>query len=116
MAHPVRNKKPGAHEKMSKTPVPGLKEKLEKWCFRRQKLIMAGIIIVSVTFRLVYFLELNKTHLIHQHIWKETDMYVFDGWARDIANGDLLSRSYVQAEHSWMREVSEDYFRIILTN
>ena len=111
MANPANRKKPAASLKKSNVRFPVLNEKLEKWCFRQRKAILIGIIILSAVIRLVYFLELNKTHLVLSHLSKETDMYVFDEWARAIEKGDLLSQFYVQPEHYWMRMVSEYYFR-----
>ncbi len=90
---------------------PAIKEHLDKLCQANRLWILIAIIVVSAVFRIVYFNQLHKTHLLNEHIHSESDMVVFDEWARDIAKGDLLSRDYIQPEHGWMKWIANRYFK-----
>jgi len=94
----------------SKPAGPALKERLDAWCFKGRIWIIFGIVLISVAFRAVSFHQLGKTQLLNEHIHTESDMYVFDEWARDISGGDLLSRNYRQPEHIWMKWIADKYF------
>jgi hypothetical protein len=87
-----------------------LQAAIEKWCQTKRTWIIFSIIAVSLLFRGIYFSEINATHLVHQHKWSESDMFVFDEWAQTIAAGDILSTGFVQKEHQWMKEIATIYF------
>src|ERR1039457_4517624 len=106
--HPL--KKPLPRQKSVKNATPALRSVLEEWCRRNRNRILLGIILLSLIIRGVYFSEINSTHLVNQHRWNESDMFVFDEWAMTIANGDILSKNYVQKEHIWMKETAQQYF------
>ena len=91
-------------------PTSPLKVKMELWCKLHRIWILSFILSVSVLLRLVYFVQLNKTDFIKQHLWSESDMSFFDYWAGEIARGDILSRNIHQPEHTWMKWVSDHYF------
>lgn len=97
--------------KAIKSQPPGFKEKIENWCRSHRIWIIAMIIMVSILFRIVYFVQINNTHFINQHIWSESDMSFFDYWAKAIAKGDILSSNIHQPEHSWMQWVTDQYFK-----
>jgi hypothetical protein len=99
-----------SHKKAVKPPPPQVKVRIEKWCRDHRILILSLIIAVSALFRIVYFIQLNKTDFINQHIWNESDMSFFDYWAGEIAKGDILSSEIHQPEHTWMKWVADHYF------
>ena len=110
------NKKGNARKKTIQPPVsqkiqnPGIKNTIEKWCGSHTWLTISAIIILSAVLRIAYFTQLNEFHLINQHQWSESDMFVFDQWADAIAAGDILSERYVQPEHNWMKRISTIFF------
>lgn len=86
-------------------------DKSEVWLDRKQKLILALIIVVAVLFRIVYFVQLNNGPCIWQHRYQETDMNFYDEWAKIIAHGNWLSdTSFHQydAAHQW---IADYYFK-----
>ena len=89
----------------------GVRDILDKWCCSYKWLVISLIIVFSVAFRIIYFVQLGRTQLVYQHKWDESDMFVFDQWADSIAGGDVFSERYVQPEHTWMKQTANIFFR-----
>jgi hypothetical protein len=102
-----RKTKVAAHK-----PAPEVANRLETWCRENRSYVVAALLGISILLRVVYFLQLSDTHLINQHLDPESDMQVFDQWAVAIGQGDLLTKSYVQPEHGWMKMMSDKYFEL----
>lgn len=68
------------------------------------------LIAAAVTLRLLYFLQLDATPFVHLERWAQTDMHYYDGWARQIAAGDWLSRTVPMPMHRWHHDVAQAYF------
>jgi len=111
------NKRWKTRKKAIQSPVPqkiqkpGIKQTIEKWCGSHAWITISLIIILSAVIRIAYFTQLNGCHLINQHEWSESDMFVFDQWADAIEAGDILSEQYVQPEHNWMKRISTIFFK-----
>jgi tetratricopeptide (TPR) repeat protein len=73
-------------------------------------LTLCLLVVGSLTSRIVYFTELNASPLIELHRWDQSDMHYYDGWGRQIARGDWLSRAITPPMHAWQRAVAESYF------
>jgi hypothetical protein len=86
-------------------------DKSEKWCSSNRNIIIGLIILVSVLFRVVYFNQINDTHLINSHQWKESDMSFFDTWASIISEGNILSDTALHPMHQWTKAVAARYFK-----
>jgi hypothetical protein len=105
----VRDKNTRKSQKKAVLQTP-LKDRIEKWCASNRNMITGLIILVSVVFRAGYFLQINSTHLIHRHLWEESDMSFFDQWATIISKGNILSDTVLHPMHGWTREVAARYF------
>src|SRR5262249_54450714 len=60
--------------------------------------------------RVTALVELSATPLARLEQWRESDMHVYDEWARTIAAGDWLSATVRVPMHSWHRGVAHQYF------
>jgi hypothetical protein len=69
------------------------------------------LLAAALTLRVIYFSQLDATPFIHMERWAQTDMHYYDGWARQIASGDWLSRTVPMPMHRWHHEVAQAYFR-----
>jgi 4-amino-4-deoxy-L-arabinose transferase-like glycosyltransferase len=76
---------------------------------RHRRFVLILLIAASIATRLVYFIQLDATPFIEMQRWRQTDMHYYDGWARQIANGDRLSASVRLPMHRWHREVAARY-------
>lgn len=92
-------------------PAAGPLDRLEAGRAGRSKLILAGIVVVSVLLRVGYFIQLNAGPCIWQHRWDQCDMNFFDRWARQIAAGDWLCENVSPPIHAWHRRMAADYYR-----
>jgi hypothetical protein len=55
-------------------------------------------------------LELGATPFARLEQWRDSDIHVYDDWARTIAAGDWLSATVRVPMHSWHRGVARQYF------
>jgi len=90
---------------------PAVSEILEQGCREHHRWIIAGIIVLSMVFRLVYYLQIADTHFIREHENRESDMAFFHEGALKIAGGDLLSKTVGHPQHQWMTWVADRYFK-----
>lgn len=60
--------------------------------------------------RVLAVVQLDATPFVHMERWAQTDMHYYDGWARQIAAGDWLSRRLPLPMHRWQHEVAQAYF------
>ena len=77
---------------------------------RRALLLLGAILLLASVLRLVYVIQLEDGPCAQLHRLDQGDMHYFDGWARQIAAGDLLSREIQPPSHPWHREVARIYF------
>ena len=84
----------------------------ERWLINHQRLVLVIILLSSVFLRFGYFVELNQSPCLRQHLWNETDMNFFDLWGKDIATGDWLTDKALHPYHSWHQLVATRYFRM----
>ncbi len=106
-------RKATVHEKQVRhirIPVILFKDRAEKWCNSHRWFIILMIVASSAMFRLVYFVQLNNTDLINNHLWMESDMSFTDQWAKRVAGGDLLSDTVMHPLHFWTQGVADTYF------
>jgi 4-amino-4-deoxy-L-arabinose transferase-like glycosyltransferase len=101
----------GAASVDGETVVNSSAQRLDQWLSRRQRYIVAGIVVLSLVVRVVYFVQLNAGPLVHQHKWDQSDMNHFDNWARQIAAGDWLSRHVAVPLHLWHLDTAAEYYR-----
>jgi 4-amino-4-deoxy-L-arabinose transferase-like glycosyltransferase len=71
--------------------------------------VLAGIVLLCVGLRAVYFEQMSAGPGIWQHRWAPTDMHFFDGWARDIAEGDWLTDRPLHPIHHWHQVQARAY-------
>ncbi len=107
--HPQKQRKPAARKK-SKEKQLSIVSRAEQWCTGHRRWIILGIILVSLLFRVIYYIQLNQTDLVNQHRWDETDMSFFDQWAKRIGQGDLLSDTAMHPIHHWTNEIANLHF------
>ena len=106
-------RKATVHEKQvgrNRIQVILFKDRAAKWCSSHRWFIILMIIACSALFRVVYFIQLNSTDLINNHLWQEGDMSFTDQWARHISKGGLLSDTVMHPLHLWTKEVAAHYF------
>jgi hypothetical protein len=102
-----------------KQPQPGMKpgktgkffNRIEKWCNEHRLTILILILFVSALFRIIYFIQLNRTDVMDNHRWSETDMSFFDQWAKRISGGDILSDTAMHPIHGWTKVIANEYLR-----
>ena len=82
-----------------------------EWPPRLRRLIVLGILTVSLLLRVFYFEQINGSACVWQHLWTESDMHFFDRWGKAIAQGDWLSQRLVYPYLSWHQKVAEAHFR-----
>jgi len=85
------------------SPISIVDEHLAKWRLQ----IIAGLVLFSLVFRVVYFTQLSAGPCILQHRWEESDMNFFDVWAKKIAAGDWWTNEAVHPLMNWQRRVSQ---------
>ncbi len=68
------------------------------------------LVAAAITLRVIYFSQLDATPFLHLERWAQSDMHYYDGWARQIAAGDWLSRRVPMPMHRWHHEVAQAYF------
>jgi 4-amino-4-deoxy-L-arabinose transferase-like glycosyltransferase len=85
---------------------------MKKWLINHQRLVLVVILLFSVMLRCGYFVELNQSPCIRQHLWSQSDMNFFDLWAKDIATGDWLTDKALHPYHYWHQLVAIRYFRL----
>jgi tetratricopeptide (TPR) repeat protein len=83
---------------------------VDAWLARYSRWVLLILVVASICVRGVYFLQLNSGPGIELHRWDQTDMHYYDGWGRQIARGDWLSRSAGIPMHRWQHLVAERYF------
>lgn len=59
--------------------------------------------------RVVCFIQWGRTPVAWLHQWSDTDMSYYDGWALDIAHGDVLSRRAGVPMHHWHTDVARAF-------
>jgi 4-amino-4-deoxy-L-arabinose transferase-like glycosyltransferase len=57
------------------------------------------VLLVATSLRAVTYFDIREGPLLHLHAWSQSDMHFFDGWARNIAAGDLLTRDGTRPYH-----------------
>lgn len=57
------------------------------------------VLLVAACLRLVTYFEIADGPLPHLHAWTQSDMHFFDGWAREITAGDLLTENGSRPYH-----------------
>jgi 4-amino-4-deoxy-L-arabinose transferase-like glycosyltransferase len=72
--------------------------------------VVVVLVALAAAIRISLLLELNGTPLARLEQWRESDMHVYDGWARRIAAGDWLSATVPVPMHSWHHGVARQYF------
>jgi 4-amino-4-deoxy-L-arabinose transferase-like glycosyltransferase len=87
----------------SVNPSPDLR--VNAWIARRWSLLVIGVLAVSASLRVVYFVQAAGGPLASLHRWDQTDMNHFDSWAKQIAAGDWMSRNVDPPLHDWHVEV-----------
>jgi hypothetical protein len=83
---------------------------IERWLKDHQRLVLLLILLSSVLLRVGFFLEINPSPCIRQHLWDQSDMNFFDLWAQNIAADDWLSNKVLHPYHSWHHQVATRYF------
>ncbi len=91
-------------------PTDGTRAALDRWCAARRKLLLGAIAALAILLRLVYFVQLDASPLMWQHLWPESDMSFFDDWGRSIADGDWAGESARHPNHEWHRDVAALHF------
>ncbi len=84
---------------------------MDAWLARRRVYVLAGLVLVAVLLRVVYFRQLNAGPLVGQHRWDQTDMNFFDRWASEIAGGDWLTDQALHPVHRWHQMLADAHFR-----
>lgn len=69
----------------------------------RRLLLILGVAIIV---RALVFIELRDSPILYLDRWSETDNSFYDGWARKIVGGDLLSVHDVRPFHSWHEHIA----------
>ncbi len=88
-----------------------LSRRIEGFLTQKRVYTVAAILLLSVSLRVGYFLNLTDGPLVWQHRWDQSDMNFFDRWAHEILAGDLLSRNVLHPLHSWHNDVAQVYFQ-----
>lgn len=69
--------------------------------------LVLALVMLALVVRLIHFLIILPGPMVTYHrTAPESDMYVFDQWARKIARGDLFSRQLFYALHPWQLEAA----------
>lgn len=76
-----------------------------------RRLTVTLVVLIAILIRAAFFLEIGSGPLIWLHLWVESDMNHFHGWAQQIAAGDWLSRHIDPPQHMWHRDIADDFFK-----
>ena len=79
--------------------------------FIRRHWVIISLLLLALTFRIVYFAEIRTGPCFHQHLWEQSDMNFFHTWARQMKGGDWLTGQPLHPYHNWHDRVAERYFR-----
>lgn len=66
----------------------------------------AAVIVFAIVVRLLVFVEIKDGPVPHMRVWTQSDMSFFDGWARAIVAGDLLTDQGMRPYHGRHRELA----------
>ena len=84
---------------------------LEVWLSRHRRYVLGAMVALSIIFRIIYFVQLNRGPCVWLHRWDQTDMHFFHVWAREAAGGDWLTNKPLHPQHEWHRMVADACFR-----
>ena len=85
--------------------------RLEGWLAAHRLAVVVAILAASALLRVVYFDELNRGPLVHQHRWDQSDMHFFDLWARKLSSGDSLMDRPFHSFFEWHESVGKAFLR-----
>lgn len=70
------------------------------------------IVLASLFFRGIYFLQLNDSKaLLYMHKWEQSDMHYYYEWASIIEQGDILTNRIFYPHNFWQAEIANHAFR-----
>jgi 4-amino-4-deoxy-L-arabinose transferase-like glycosyltransferase len=81
--------------------------------FLRRYAVPLALVVVAAAVRVVSYLEIRDTPLLHLHAWTETDMHFYDRWAQRIAGGDLLTSTRMRPYHTGHAAVARQAHAIL---
>jgi hypothetical protein len=71
------------------------------------KILLLGILILGVLFRLLHFQVLTDTAFLKvPRLYAQSDMYAFWQWAQTILAGDWLGRDTYHPYFIWMEKIA----------
>ncbi|MDH5510567.1 MAG: glycosyltransferase family 39 protein, partial [Nitrospinota bacterium] len=82
----------------------------EKWLQDRQKWIPIALVIAAVLLRALLFVEASDSPLMATHTNKQSDMFFFDHWGKEVAAGDWLTDQALHPMHFWHIDLAKRYF------
>ncbi len=83
---------------------------IDRTVIKRHGLIIA-LVFTALMIRTAFLAEMLQGPCYQQHLWEQSDMNFFHGWAQKIAAGDLLVNQPLHPYHGWHDRAAEAYFR-----
>jgi len=88
-----------------------LKKKIQQANLTKKSWTILLIVLVSLLFRGIYFLQLNDSKaLLQMHKWTQSDMHYYYEWASIIEEGDLLTDRPFYPYNFWQEQVANYAF------
>lgn len=91
--------------------MPAAESSLDQWFARRHVFVLAAILLASVSIRIAHYHAYSDSPGARQHLWGETDMAFYHGWASGIAAGDWLTDRALHPYHGWQRGIAQVYLQ-----
>lgn len=73
---------------------------------RLRRIGLVLVLIAAVALRIATYAEIKDGPVLYLHTWTQSDMSFFDGWARAIVAGDVLSRGDIRPYHRRHRKLA----------
>jgi 4-amino-4-deoxy-L-arabinose transferase-like glycosyltransferase len=84
-------------------------QRSDEWLRLHRLYVFTLLLLTGGIIRSVYIYEIAKSPLLWQQRWTASDMCYFDSWAKQISDGDILSRSVTHPLNSWRVSVADAF-------
>lgn len=85
-------------------------ETINQWLKQHRKLVVCLLLFSAISIRGLFVSQVWNSPCAWHHRWEQTDMYLFDLWARKIAAGDILMPKPLHAYSEWLVSAAGEHF------
>jgi Dolichyl-phosphate-mannose-protein mannosyltransferase len=82
--------------------------KIDNWISVNMRRISLGIVIFSL---FLYYNQAVHSPIVFMHNWDQSDMFFYDTWAKEMAQGDWSLNQELHPFASWHKDMADTYFK-----